>query len=455
VTLSAGVARATITPPCGLPAGCWSARTGLAEGVHDELLAHALVLGDGERRVAIVAADLVFAGAELTAEVRARVRELSGIPPDAVLVHATHNHSAPSVARGCAVAGLRDVPGFEAWAGTLPDLLAGAVYAADRRRTPARAGAAIGRAEGVSVNRVDRQRPVDEAVPVLRVDAEDGRPLAVVAAFACHPTSIAGQTLVWNTDFPGPLRAAVEAEYPGATCVFLQGCAGDIAPWDHWFGNSEARPQTFPNRDALGEAIAEAVLAAAGEATTRDNVRVEARSTTLELERRQLPWGEDEIAALTAELGAQPEPAYGERWPATVHSAASATAFELAYQKAAVAMYGEMKRQEGRPFTTELQALAVGEAAVLANPFELFNAPGIEIRARSSFATTFVLGYSNDYGGYVPPREDLEAIEQVPLAEVLDQHAYRWAYGITNANLAAGAAERVVDESVALLGAIS
>jgi neutral ceramidase len=449
--LSAGVARATITPPCGLPAGCWSARTGLAEGVHDELLAHALVVDDGVRRIALVAADVVFTSRQLTSDVRAGVRKLTGIPPEAVLVHATHNHSAPSVSRGCAIAGLRDAPGFDAWAAGLAQLLVGAVYAADRSRMPARIGSGVGRVEGVSVNRVDRRRPVDEAVPVLRVDTERGEPLAVVAAFACHPTSVAGQTLVWNTDFPGPLRAAVEAEYPGAACIFLQGCAGDIAPWDHWFGNAGARPQTFANRDALGEAIAEAALAAAREATTRDDVRLDARSTTVELERRRLPWDEHELAALAADLAARPEPAYEERWPETVHSAASATAFELAYQKAAVAMYRDMKRQEAGPFTAELQALTAGEAAISANPFELFSRPGMEIRKRSPFATTFVLGYSNDYAGYVPPREDLKRIERVPLAEVLDQHAYRWAYGITNANLAAGAADRIVDESVTLL----
>src|SRR5882724_6128073 len=128
--LLAGVARVDITPPLGLPLRGWAARNTRAKVAHEPLLAQALVVDDGVGGVAaLVAVDLPHVGRTLTDAVRARVELLTGMPGSAVLLNASHTHSAPTLGGG-GVSWTPEDPEHAAYAAVLPELIAGAVYGA-------------------------------------------------------------------------------------------------------------------------------------------------------------------------------------------------------------------------------------------------------------------------------------------------------------------------------------
>jgi hypothetical protein len=452
--LVAGAAHVDITPPLGLEHGAWAARHGLADGVHDPLLAQALVLDDGSTSLAIVTADLTFIGRELADEVRHLAEKLTGIPGRNILLNAAHNHSAPRLATGAGIRALAEASGFARYAALLPELIAGTVYGAHRRRQPARTGSSTGSARGIAINRVNRDKAIDESVPVLRVDSENGETIAVLASVGCHATTMAGQTLLWNADFVGPLREAVTRNSPGAEVLFLQGCAGDVAPWNYWFGNFAAKAHTFENRDAFGRTLAAEILRVLPNITTNGALGLTVRDEILQLRRRRIAW---DLAAIKrhqdmVERGASE--IYPEVWAPEVHTANSAQLFPLEYQRAAIAMYSDMAARVDEPLAAEIQGLAIGEAGFLGTPFELFSELGMQIRKSSPFETTFVLGYCNDYLGYLPTSQDLDLVNGVSLDDILDQDRYRWAYGITNSNVERGEAERLVEHCGHMLGQV-
>ena len=455
MVLKAGAARVTITPPNGFPFSAWGLRTGVAVGIHDPLLAQALVLDDGERCLAIVAVDLCNAAREFTDDIRQRVQALTGIPPEAVLINASHTHSGPpGIPRRSGVSLGGDTPGYEGYVAGLPALVAGAVFSAYYHRRLARIGAGVGKAPGISTNRVHKDDPIDDSVSVLRVDGEDGEPIATALRFSCHGTCMAGQTLLWNADFAAPLREAVERERPGGECLFLQGCAGDIAPWDFWFGNDDARRHTYENRDELGHRLGAEVVRVLPTIETVGEARLAATSRILPLRRRQLAFHDEELELIARSLEQAAPLQFPEVWPEDLHTTNSAQRFPLHYQRGAVRMYRDMRARKDEPLLAEVQALAIGRvAALVANPFELFNGPGLEIRAQSPFTdgTTFVMGYTNDYLGYLPRIQDFRLIADVPLEEILDQDRYRWAYGMTNTHVDEGELNRLIASSTEAL----
>src|SRR6266567_6307701 len=92
-----GTARRAITPPAGVElAGLGYYLNRTWERVRDELATKALVIGDGQHCLALVAVDLMYNDAEFTRKVRELAAAQTDIRPEAICVNFSHTHNAPT-----------------------------------------------------------------------------------------------------------------------------------------------------------------------------------------------------------------------------------------------------------------------------------------------------------------------------------------------------------------------
>ncbi|HAF71358.1 MAG: Uncharacterized protein XD60_1448 [Acetothermia bacterium 64_32] len=432
--IRAGLQRVNITPPIGTPLGGYAARKSVSQGIHDDLYATALVLQGEEVTLALVTADLVGLPQELVEKLRVAVRSSTGIPPDNVLVAATHTHSGPDLLFGDQ--GLAS----EAYVEVLADTLAGSVYAAWCSLQPAEVEVGQGWIEGIGVNRrTPAGTPVDPQVGVLRVDHE-GRPRGVLVNYTCHPVVLGPDNLLITADFPGYMVRVLEWVFgEGFTAMFTNGAAGDINT-----GHSaelsalgEKIPgRTFERAEKLGTMLAGEVLKVLETIEPCSNIPIAAMTKEISLPLKPLP------SLKEAEASAkQKEQALTELIQRKAPS-------ELVTKARIEKLYADLllkqvHERSQRPHDgvkhVELQAIRIGDCALLAFPGELFVEIGLEIKAKSPFRYTYIVGYANGYVGYVPTKQAFE----------------EGGYEAVTAQFAPETSDIVIEESLALLNSLA
>lgn len=231
----AGVGRAAITPdtqPVWL-AG-YAARSLPSTGMIHHVWAKALVLEDGAgHRAALITADVIGLSREITTVVSRRLNEKYGLDRTNLFFNSSHTHSGPVIwpkLSVCYEFSQTNLQQVVAQNRALTDRLVEAVDQAMTNLAPARLSAGFGEA-GFAANRRKRAvAPVDHAVPVIRVAAPDGAVRAVLFNYACHCTTLTAENLLINGDYAGFAALDLEAAFPGATALFVQGCAADQNP---------------------------------------------------------------------------------------------------------------------------------------------------------------------------------------------------------------------------------
>jgi hypothetical protein len=373
---AAGAASAEITPPLevGLLMSSVDGVWARFEGIQSPLRARALVLqparqaggnGVATEPVALVALDLLGLSGEAVggwAQLKARVAAAAGdvVRPERIVLACSHTHAAPE---SLALSNLCKTSAFQSWVAALVSAIGRAVREAAGKLRPCRLAYGSAAVPGLGIHRrihtsrgvllshppppdeivLSRGGPVDDLVNVIvaRDLRDEAKVIATDVNATCHPVHEMCIPRV-SADYPGVMSAALEASHPGSVALFLNGAAGNINPTTVSAGADASTRHGV----ALAAAV-ERQLAAGNGLTPCDGIAFKRRAVTLPT---RLPNG----------------------------------------------------RPEGRLLRAELAALRVGPASFLFLPGEPFVETGLKLRDRSPFDLTAVVGYSENYIGYVP-----------------------------------------------------
>jgi len=255
---------------------------------NDPCFAKALVLRSAGTTAVLVTVDAVAIGGigrigdGFLATIRGRLEKELGVPPGNVIVNASHCHG---VVRG-----------------DTAELVVGVVKDAAKNLVVVKAGSGSGSEDRISENRrlkmkdgseVDMRRaysmprdedvagvgPIDPQIGLLRLDREDGRPLAVLYNFACHPI-MNPPSKGCSADYPGFASKIVEETFgDGAMAFFVQGCGGDINPVRY---KEASRPA---DAEPLGNLLGLSVMRAARQISTTPDAELKVRNEVIAIPR--------------------------------------------------------------------------------------------------------------------------------------------------------------------------
>ncbi|GIV08913.1 MAG: hypothetical protein KatS3mg019_1004 [Fimbriimonadales bacterium] len=353
--LQAGAAANKITPSKTVYLAGFDHNRRNTGGVHDDIWARAVVVQVGKERLAIVACDLLGLFRDDVMRIRQKVKSA---PPNRVIVLCTHGHSSPDTMGLWGPTPLQSGRDAE-YVNFVIDTVAKTVDEAASKLQPATVGFAKTTIEGISRNYlVPKVLDTEAAVMQFRSKA-DGKVIATLTNFACHPEVLNNDQL--SADFCHWYYQTVESKV-GSVAIFANGALGEVLPVENPDPNAP-KGRDWAQAERFGTLIANRVLEAIAKASFTDAVQLEHREATysVPLENENIKMA---IAAGIIPAGAS---------------------------------------LNGDKLTTESHLVRLGDAVIFTMPGEVFTNIGVLLKRLLSAhgSPVFLFGLANDELGYI------------------------------------------------------
>lgn len=386
--LQVGFARRDITPPPGIDLSGFGFRFGANLGSLEPLEVGVIAVTDGDQTLLLFTFDLIGLTFEHLADLRVSTAAATGIPGTNQMWTCTHTHGGPEtgVLPGMGESNPAYLASVEqaalSAAGEALDCMATAdlwiargesFVGANRRSAAFRPG-------GPEDGHID---DIDAAVVVAEFRNPDSSPIVTLVNYSCHPTG--SRESVSTSDYPGHMRRTVSAE-TGAPCLFVNGAGGDVNQRFDGYGY-----RSVNNARRHGIALGRTVNDLRPQLRPSTTARASAASALAELE----------YASPISESAARRIFAEGRR---TLEST-TGTAQRLRIQWHQVDFARRVldwQPSDGPDLTVDIQALRIGDVAVVAIPSEFFSADGRALRTQTPSPELMIAGWSNGLVGYTP-----------------------------------------------------
>ena len=356
-------------------------------GQEGDLRASAVVIGKG-KKICIVSCDVIMMQRDILDDVCRRIEGETGIPFGNILISATHTHHAPTTVT---------VHGYERdelFCNRVKEAIVTAVITANRNLEQAQCYFACGKENNAGQNSrlilddgtilwvpleekyasLESTGPYNADLPVLSFELNTSGRQVILFSHSCHNIG-SRDSNKRSPGFYGLAAQELEKEH-GGVAVFLSGAAGST---------HNLKLTTDELICAIKDSVKDAIFSARKEDvfeiesvktdfdyTIRSfNEEQEDRAVSYYCNKKRVEWCDnpEDIIKVFREM-----------------------------RKSLVKHQGEVRK-------SWLQVILVGDIAFVAVPGEFFSKLALEIKSRSPFHNTYIIGYANDHIGYIPDRD--------------------------------------------------
>jgi neutral ceramidase len=384
--LRIGAVKKDITPPLPADLAGYIRRFGKATQIHDPLLANILFIDNGIHQLLLISLDILFLSSELSLRLRQAISEELNMEKENILFAAIHTHSAPGM-HVFRDEGIRN----KTWEDKVFQTLGKGAAEAAHRLKEASLGVGTGRSF-IGRNRRKEEGPLDPHFPLICFFDGQDHPLAVIANYGCHPVVLDEKNLFITADYVHYFRSGLNTIFSSdVTTLFFTGASGDVDP---------AERGSFFIAERLGTELAAEALKTIDNMEAKSDIDIKARETSLTI---PYGWVPDVREAKQAYESAR------QKYNESTRSGSR----EARKIKKAFLLWAEELREKAlnnelpKSLECQLQCIKLGEAVLLAFPFELFSSVSLSLRVKSAVKHLFMISYANGYSGYLPDKDSI------------------------------------------------